>query len=148
MEPDWLLKFVGELTPETRFCGRYRSVSVSEFTPFLGSTAPVNVMVSPEPEKVIEILAAFGLKNDVLGSVKSGVTAPGIAAKPAVAGSKWFPAVSPEGSVGKLNVLIAPSLLVESVNPVMKFSLLKPSNISMNWTLPSAFEKASLICQR
>src|SRR5688500_18414888 len=93
--------------------------SVSELKPFSGSRVPEKLIESFDPEKLIVILLALGLRKGMepAGNVKSGVTAPGRPAKLGVAISMWVFAVN--GLFGKLpgmiKFLITPSLLERSV---------------------------------
>ncbi len=72
-EPELPRRFVGELTPELILGvpggNPNAPASVSEREPSLGSDAPVNVIESPEPLKLIAIFVAFGLKNEPVNGV-------------------------------------------------------------------------------
>ena len=107
-------------------------------------------MESPEPLNVKVRLVALGLKNVPLTppwlNVKSGVTPPGSDPKPVVAIS-IDPGVL-EILPGNVKVLMLPSLLAERVNPLVKISPPKLSNISTNCTLPSELVKTSFTCHR
>jgi hypothetical protein len=80
-------------------------------------------------------------------NVKSGVIPPGNDPKPVVA-MRSDPGVLLDRLWGNVNVLILPSLLAVSVNPLVNVSPLKLSNISTNCTDPEAFVNTSFTCQR
>ena len=81
-----------------------------------------------------------GRFENCMGIVKSGMTPPMSETKPGVANSMWRPAVEADCRSNGTVMAVSPET---SVWPPTPFSSSKMFAISMNCTLPSAFEKTS-----